>query len=788
MTERRAWTVWLLAALLPIFAVGTALLNPTDPIEAHAHDAALHVYRGVLYADALAEGWLVPRYLTALNAGLGGPLFGYYPSVAYLVMGILHRFGVAIPVGWRLVIALTLVAASVGMFGLTRALWRGSEATRRRDGIALVCAAAFAYSPYLLRDLFGRGSPQGMALALVPWLLWAFYRLAQQPTWARLLAASTAYGLILLTHNVTAGLMLPVAALFAGYLALRQGWRVLPPLALALPVALALTAFHVLPFVAEYNDVQLGNVRQIAESQPARNPVDPPVAWPEVFDTGIGNNAFNQSADVLDVLILLLGGIAALIGLRRAEARADAALIFGLVMLGGLAIWLQTGAATWVWEGVPALGILLFRWRLLSWVALACPLVLGFVLSRLRIAPDLAIVGLIALLVGVRLPSLYPALMHPIAPLPAAPNSADAQAYMLGANVPNLSSYNEFLPRWRRMPFTADESAQAATMPIENLPPDARLIAFERSMAALSLTYTGPQAFEAALRMLYFPGFAAHIDGKSVYADVLRPIEGSGYIQLTLPAGQHTLTLDYVGTAAQRAGDVVSLISLLVLGGLAALWRVPLSQAPLPHAVEGLPDDSRSHPFSPRRAGWGVRFAVFALLLLALLKFGWIDPQTTQLRTASSCATIAGDVTEVSATFGGVRLCGYQLASDYLRAGESVRLTLYWQIDAPVNRPGTPTFAHLLGTAFNPATNNPLWGQLDKLLPADHPLESWQPGKLYRDTYVFSIDPATPPGEYALEIGWLAADGQRIPPVLERGDWLKISELTSLLITGLHIG
>ncbi|MCX7854890.1 MAG: hypothetical protein N2556_02760, partial [Anaerolineae bacterium] len=151
---------WTLAFLLPLFAALPALSNP---IEEHAVDAALfHVYRAVVFAAAQADGWFYPRWAPGINGGLGGPLFTFYSPLIYFLMTVFHTIGIPFALTWRLVVALALMAASLGAFGLGLALFR-------RTDVALAGAALYVFSPYLLRVLFEIGSPQGVAVAFFPW-------------------------------------------------------------------------------------------------------------------------------------------------------------------------------------------------------------------------------------------------------------------------------------------------------------------------------------------------------------------------------------------------------------------------------------------------------------------------------------------------------------------------------------------------------------------------------------------------------------------------------------------
>jgi hypothetical protein len=74
-------------------------------------------------------------------------------------------------------------------------------------------------------------------------------------------------------------------------------------------------------------------------------------------------------------------------------------------------------------------------------------------------------------------------------------------------------------------------------------------------------------------------------------------------------------------------------------------------------------------------------------------------------------------------------------------------------------------FTHLVGTAWNPATGNPVWAQDDhEPLRGGCPTSLWLPGRLLRDRYELALPAGTPAGEYVLEVGMYRWDtGERLP-------------------------
>jgi hypothetical protein len=241
-----------------------------------------------------------------------------------------------------------------------------------------------------------------------------------------------------------------------------------------------------------------------------------------------------------------------------------------------------------------------------------------------------------------------------------------------------------------------------------------------------------------------------------------------------VPAGPHTLELRYEGTSVQRAGAWLSAAAALGLILGAALWR-------------GKRDEATTVS-RPAPNGWLV-LGLVAFVAFIAFKAAFIDGHTTLFRRTSTCADVQGAGVGVDVRFEqGVRLCAIELQDRVLRPGDAVRITLYWQAERPVTQQAD-SFVHLWGASFNPKTGNPLWGQQDKQLPGDHPVAKWNPGKIYRDSYEFRIDPDAPPGEYQIEIGWVQpTTGQRYTlELVQAPDDIFVSHLDSLLISGVGV-
>ncbi len=118
---------------------------------------------------------------------------------------------------------------------------------------------------------------------------------------------------------------------------------------------------------------------------------------------------------------------------------------------------------------------------------------------------------------------------------------------------------------------------------------------------------------------------------------------------------------------------------------------------------------------------------------------------------------------------GRVRLLGYEMDGPRFHAADDtfhppsgwVHVTLYWQALEPLAEDYRPIVRVVDGAGR-------IWG--DKLERGNgvldfYPATRWQPGEIIRDEWDVNLNPATPPGEYTLELGLLSASGQQLPVV-----------------------
>ncbi len=726
-----------LPVLSPFFGGFSGSLPRTD-------DGNLHLYRAVVLDHSLQyDGWLYPRYASALVTGYGAPLFNYFPPTSYYPIVLLHRLGLSYMAAWSAAMMLFLWIAAGGAYQIGK-IWAGAW-----GGYAT--AAATVYAPYLLYNAVTRGTiTEVAALAVLPWVLWAFTRLAKSGGRIAFGLAVLSYTLFIPLHNiVTVHGTLMLAAycllLVIQHHSLRAFWQ----LALAGFFALALTAFFWLPALAETGFVRIEAITEALDF------VDVTRTLRSLGDV----LALPRTADPTQLQAptpitfgwpqLLIAGIGLVLALMRKRASGMQWFALAAVLL---TLFMQLPASAWFWENLPLIGFTQFAWRVLGVGSLALALLAGLGAAQIiaRMASESRKLAAYSLLLITIVLCAIPWLYRPQIALQA-DSVIDAQNYERKTGELALSSYSEYLPN--------------------STPPDLDLLAMQERFAqsptpwrlqpnqavqVLSVDWRGTSAtveFEASqaatqrFDWLYVPGWSATVDGSP--AEVFPE---DGFVAVRVDSNQHRLELWLDRTPLQRNAELASLTALFIFAF--ALWRWPVAESTPPEA-------------SPHRLTLTVAILGIALFAGKTL----IDTTNNPLhRERFSAGIEAGAEIPVSADFrGGIRLVAAHTPESVL-AGAEGQISLFWALsDLPVAQ----DFSSLL---ILREPGGQIVAEARSFYPGGLATSNWLSGYYLEDLITLQIPDYTPPGNYTLEAGlYVSETGERLNVLGADGNPVGIS-------------
>lgn len=574
-------SLWLVLAL-SVFAWGPLL---TPAYFFNAHDAKHSVFFLVEFDQTFRDGYWWPRWSPDFAFGYGYPLFNMYAPLAFYAAEILHLLGLGFTAAIKTMYVLTTIAAGLGMYGFTRRLF-GSQA-------GLLAATVYMYAPFHLVEIFVRSAyAEFVALALIPFVFWAFTELIAAPTPRRVALAGLSYGLLALTHHTALFTFSPFLIVYLLFLILSKTklkpWPLISTSAAGLAagvLGLALAAIYLLPVIAETRYIKIEQW-----TSGSYNYLQHFVYFAQLFSPEWGYGYAGPG--LADDFSFQLGivGIAlvafALVGmLTRPFPHRGTALFFFIATV--VVIFLMSPLAEPTWQVVPIATLVQFPWRLLGMTAFTIALVAGSLLAEKNC-------------------------QHPtfngqwsISDLSSDSNlqSPISNLYLLClvvilTSLPYTQPQHTEIPAWAETPLAvinwdrgsivdrvgmvAATQEQPQTSPLvaqyEKGEPltAAAIIAGQGTVETLHRGGASSRvkvvAAEPVTLQFYtydYPGWQVTLDGQALNH---RPEPPFGLITVDLPAGEHAVQLRMGSTPPRTIGEIISGLALL---GLLSLYLWP---------------------------------------------------------------------------------------------------------------------------------------------------------------------------------------------------------------------
>ncbi|NOX61139.1 MAG: hypothetical protein GXP42_04220 [Chloroflexi bacterium] len=557
-----------------------------------AHDARHDVYFIMQYNITWDEGTLFPRWSPDWAFGYGYPFFNIYAPGATFIGALLYRvLSLSLEAAVEATLIVTILVGAWGMWFFVRD-WLGEKA-------ALVAAVAFVYAPYHLLDIYVRAAmAESLALAVLPWVLWAARRAAFAPGPLSIVALALTYAALHLSSNLVALIFTPLLGAYLVALALKRvashtdlkgrvwGWlRALFAPGLGLLLGAALASFFILPALTEARFVNLDqwfggyyNFR------------DHFVYFAQLFDPrwGFGISQPGPDDPLSYQLGLVLFGLAVLAfwGWLRRDSRHRLEIGFWLLALV-VSVWLTTAAAVWAWERVPFVSSAQFPWRYLTLAVVALAALAPAVLVQHPVRKEngrdwIAALTLSGLLVLGGAPYLR---VETTPPPPGGATLAGLMEFQRSSDeMTGMTMTAQAIARWSPL---AD--LYVAGLPVENrvdysrvpqnetLAVDAREHRVDRELVRV---YAKEPGQRVPFYRQWYPGWTATImdpeTGEVIERFPLTPEDTYppyGLLNVPIPAGDHLLLISFEDTPVRRVGESISWLALALIV-LLLLWSV----------------------------------------------------------------------------------------------------------------------------------------------------------------------------------------------------------------------
>lgn len=781
----------------------------------------LHLYRVVALSQALAQGVLFPRWLPDLAYGYGLPLFNFYAPLSYYPPALLVWLGLSPVIAFNLSLALALLISSSGVYLLINDVYGRSA--------GVLASVLYIYAPYNLLTVFFRGSsPIVWAWAIAPWVLWAFGRLLTRPNLGYLVLSAGLGAAVLLMHNISSLILLPTLVIYLAMTGLAQPtWATYRRAIIALGLSLGLAAFFLLPAVVEKELAQVHRAITPPDFDYRFNFVElgDLLAWPQPANTGLLNPAHTPRLGLVAVSLAVMSLVCQLKIVRQSVVRGVDFLL-GNVEVGSyrlshfqarlsgdyelyrfwpsqsadnsnqksillwLFAWLMLLATIFmtlpisvgIWDSLPLFAFIQQPHRLLSLAALMLAILAGAAVAPLAKRWQVGLTSLaITLQFLTAVPLLYPRYYEP----PPEATFAGMMSYERHIGAIGTTSFGEYLPVW--VTHTPGESplepayqelasssdiAQIPRLDQAYLPAGATLEKATYRFNQARLIIDSPTAYQAVFHHFYFPGWQATVDGQPAE---IGPFSERGLIAVSVPAGRHTLTLQFQETPVRQLANLISLVTGVMVGLLILVagyrWWFPkvgssrFSEVGAAEAATTV----RSSRFSGPRAAeaatmnftrqiyWGYWLLAVILILSKSLFFDHYD---SPLKRSFEEGQVIPAAVQTQVNFGNqLILLGYDLSPLTVESGGSFEITAYWQIGQPLETDYS-ILAHLVDEVGQ------LYAGQDNLHPGNLPTSRWSPGGFGQDRHQITVPAGTPPGDYFIVLGpYQPTSWHRLPVV-----------------------
>jgi hypothetical protein len=798
----------VLVLLLLTFAV-SPLLKSGLPSMA---DVPIHLYRLVELDRCWQDGVYYPRWAPTLAFGYGYPLFNFAPPLPYFIAELFHVLGTDFETALKLLAVLCFLLYGLGMYLLAKEVLGAKP--------ALLAAAAYVYTPFRFREalIYGGNYPQILAMALYPWILWAFYKIIAQDRHQYIVAGAFSYAGLMLSHNFHALIFTPILLAYAIYLMwTTKKWGKAREAGLTLALGLGLSAFFWVPVLHDMQWTPTQEDFYISHTDFHQRFLGPRdlVAWPTPLDASADNPylpfslgpaimalaAISLTALVLDAGYqfrrrLIQGSqpvvhpLASAHALRwfASDSSADTSvkwhlLFFALVLAASVFMMLPASAP--IWENTPFLPIGEFPWRLMGIANLASAFLAGASLCLWsarwsdRGTVSKALLALMASLMIVILSvATYFYLTKPFIEYNN-PSLQDYFRYELSTQTMGTTVIGEYTPIWaKKIPTTSPlMPAYLAGQPVEKLnreelPGSVQAQLVEHTVASDRYRFTSDQPFTAPFYTFYFPAWRAYLDGQPTEIQITDPF---ALIAVPVPAGEHELLLRFENLPLWTAVNTLSAIALLAVLAVWVFYRSILRKRGMAERAEGLghPEGTQAETFAYRGAFSQNQALLLGgvLLLLFLVKALVVDPHTTWFRRHSPVGQVLGVQHPARVNLDDkVLFLGYDLVSgDTVRQGEDLHVRLYWLALQPLDI-NYSSFLHL-----DAPPDYATWTTSDNVHPGDPqaltdvPSSNWWTSAYVRDEHRLKV-PDIPPVQYLLRVGLYDQDtGERLMVLAEDG-------------------
>lgn len=524
-----------------------------------AHDY-VHGARIAEMSKALTEGHFPVRWSQNFGYGFGMPLFEFYAPLPFYVGSVFYLAGIDLILSVKLLFIIANLGSLLGAYLL------GKELFGYRGGILL--SAAFTLAPYRAVNLFVRGAiSEAWGIMALPWIVLGIIQTIKNPSKKSFLTLTLGLVTLMLSHNLTTLMFVPLSFVYAlGYIFIFQKKNVnllkkIGHVSLSYILAVGLSSFYLLPAFIEKRFTQIDTIiggyfhysnhflyiRQFL-----------------VENWGYGGSGWGPNDDISfflgfgQLVSLVLAGLISLFLIKKVikEKTGNHRQTFlHLVLVVTLllsSLFMTLLKSQWAWDNLPLLNYIQFPWRFLATAILFLAMITAIVLKLLN-SVLLRTAYFVVIYLTIILGNFYYFRPEKMMDNPSDlyyGNEAKIRAEMSGVLKDYIPVQMNYEGDILRTQYNSFQFPQGTTTILDRT---------QQKVYSLELETDQFVSFPIA----NFPDWQIEIDGQKTTSLT----SSTGLLSANIPAGKHTVSINFTNSPIRNTADTISAISLLGLLG-----------------------------------------------------------------------------------------------------------------------------------------------------------------------------------------------------------------------------
>lgn len=529
---------WCFLVIIISFISIYDLFKPGLPL---THDGQDHIARIANFYQNLIEGNIIPRWAGNLNWGYGHPILEFlYPLPSYLA-SFFHFVGFNLVDSVKIVFGVSFILSALAMYLFIKELLHDNKS-------ACLASLLYVVAPYRFVDLYVRGAiGEHVAFIFPPLIFYFIYKLSKRYSLWHVIGMATSLALLNLSHNAISLMFLPLFWLYALFLVLQSNNKVkfISKYLLSVILGFGLSAFFWLPAFIEgkytLRDIVTGGGEYTAGF----------VQWRDFFLSkwSYGGTIALSKQIGLTHWVLVAGSVIATYYLYKIKNKLWI-LVLSSFAIFWTTLFLMTSSSNPIWQSVAILQKFQFPWRFLSITVFLSSFIGAITLFSIKKHKTFLLLILVVLLLLVNKDYWH------ANNLLRKPESFYTGIYN------GTTDTGESAPIW-----SVRFMEKRPKSKIEIISGKAEIKEIKRTTTTHQYEIYASKAPRILENTLYFPGWTVLVDGKMTDVQFQDP-EYRGLMTFYVPEGDHTIDIIYKETKIRQYSNIVSLFTLIAIGGL----------------------------------------------------------------------------------------------------------------------------------------------------------------------------------------------------------------------------